>query len=81
MSLATLARKALPELPADAIDDMVRGQTLAENMAALVATMPEIAEPTRWHGLAELAREMGLENMADRPLALIDLVESAAACG
>ena len=81
-ALAALARKALPELPADAIDDMIRGKTLGENIAIMAATRPDVASPVRWAGLMEWTRAIGLEGsagVAGRPLAVLDLVESAAA--
>ncbi len=93
MSLLAFARKALPELPADAIDEMVKARTLTENISILAATMPAVTEPKRWAGLLdcvparvrraadEQARAMGMEgltNMAGRPLAVLDLIEGAA---
>ena len=93
MSLLAFARKALPELPADAIDEMVKARTLAENITILAATMPAVTEPKRWAGLLDAvpawmkkaadgrARAMGMEgltNMAGKPLAVLDLVEDAA---
>ncbi len=81
LALIALARRALADVPGLPIPDLVAGGTLAENLSILASTMPAVAEPERWRGLAELAREMGLEGLENRPLVTIDLVESAAACG
>ena len=56
MSLLAFARKALPELPADAIDEMVKARTLAENITILAATMPAVTSPQRWVGLLDACR-------------------------
>lgn len=92
LTLTAFARKALPELPADAIDEMVKARTLAENITILAATMPAVTSPQRWIGLLDCvparvrkaanarARAMGMEgltNMAGRPLAVLDLIEAA----
>jgi hypothetical protein len=94
--LTAFVRKAVPELPTDIINDMVAAKTLAENISALAAARPAIAEPGRWAGLLDCvparmreavdarARELGLSGLADvagRPLMMLDMVESVAACG
>ncbi len=90
MSLLAFARKALPELPADAIDEMVKARTLAENITILAATMPAVTEPKRWAGLLDAvpawmkkaadgrARAMGMEGLTNKPLAVLELIEGAA---
>jgi hypothetical protein len=87
-SLVSFARVALadvPCLPPDVVDEMVRGGTLGENLAALAAVRPEVVEAKRWRGLIRAvstktrtrARALGIRE----PLEILDLVESAGTNG
>ena len=89
---ASFSRMSLLAFARNAIDAMVRGKTLTENITILAATMPAVTSPQRWIGLLDCvparvrkaanarARAMGMEgltNMAGRPLAVLDLIEAA----
>jgi hypothetical protein len=78
------------------VEELLASGTLSENLEILARTRPEIAEPERWAGLMDCvparmreavnarARELGLAGLADvagRPLMMLDMVESVAACG
>ena len=82
LALVALARKALFDVPELPIMEMIASGTLSENIAALAASRPSVADPARWRGLVDALKSMGmagLEAMENMPLVLLDLLDDMVA--
>jgi hypothetical protein len=70
-----IVREALGSVPEDIVLDMVRGGTVAENVAALAQEHPDVLDPKRWQGLLHLlpqrARVPGM-----MPLRALEIIEN-----